>query len=130
LTPGEYWRELSQTPLFGELEEQSWPFEGAPDAAGHNVSRKPYVLRKDLGIPDALIREVAPQPWEMPSELVKQIAAEFLNDALPLREILQRKRKAKLSLRDLFLSDGDEETQDISMLMSNAREISSAKNAA
>lgn len=118
---GEYVNELSRTPLFGELEEQRRPFESVGSAPKAVVNLKPYDLRKDLGIPEALIQEVTPQPWEMAGELVNQVATEFLKDALPLREILERKRRATLSLRDLFLGESDEETQDIAVLMSNAR---------
>lgn len=117
---GEYLSQLSQTLLFGELEEQIRPFEGTrPAKTDRNSTR--YDLRKDLGIPEALIQEITPQPWEMSAELVKQIAIEFCRDASPAQEILKRKRKATLSLRDLFLADGEEDPQDIFLLMSNAR---------
>jgi type III restriction enzyme len=118
---GEYMNEMSRTPLFGELEEQRRPFDGTPAAARLNANLKSYNLRTDLGIPEALIQEVTPQPWEMGDALVKQIAIEFLKDSSALNEILRRRRKATLNLRDLFLEDGEEETQDIALLMSNAR---------
>jgi type III restriction enzyme len=117
---GEYMSQMSQTPLFGDLAEQRGPFEGAP-VAKVDSRLKPYDLRKELGIPDALIQEVTPQPWEMADNLVRQIAIEFCRDAAPAQEILKRKRKATLSLRDLFLDGADEDSRDIALLMSNAR---------
>ena len=57
----------------------------------------------------------------MADNLVKQIAIEFCRDAAPAQEILKRKRKATLSLRDLFLDGTDEDSRDIALLMSNAR---------
>ncbi|MGI8569466.1 MAG: hypothetical protein ACR2KT_10535 [Methylocella sp.] len=117
---GEYLNEMSKMPLFGKLKEQMRPFDGAPPAKADRNSTR-YDLRKDLGIPEALIQETTPQPWEMSDELVKQIAYEFCRDALPAQEILKRKRKATLSLRDLFLANDEENSQDIFLLMSNAR---------
>ena len=117
---GEALAALGETPLFGRLEEQTRPFDQNVEGPTRKKTRA-YKLHKELGIPDALIQEVAPAPHEIAFGLVEDIAREFCQNSDLIAELHRRRRKAILSLRELFLEGEAEEGRDISLLMSNAR---------
>lgn len=116
IVAGETWQSMSDTPLFGDLPETNKPHS---DKAPSKPNLRPYPLRKDLGLPKALVRELPPDPMKL-NDLVHDIAREFCRSA-DMPGLLQRKlTKAHLDLRDLFAAEL-QETVDLRLRLSNAR---------
>ncbi|MCP4935515.1 MAG: DEAD/DEAH box helicase family protein [bacterium] len=110
-------RDLSSTGLFGSLPEQPAPSKGSGEAQGPGLKR--YRLRREeLGIPEALVREELPPIHEVHGDLLPLIAARFCDDTM-LKLLHVTKRKADLSLRELF--NGESEERQIDVRLSNAR---------
>ncbi|BAQ15608.1 DEAD/DEAH box helicase [Methyloceanibacter caenitepidi] len=117
IVAGETWqRLLGDTPLFGDLPEAPKP-EGGMQSAKPNF--RPYPLRRDLDLPEALIRELPPDPSNL-DDLVQDIAREFCRLADVTGLLQRRLAKAQLDLRDLFAAEL-QETVDLRLRLSNAR---------
>ncbi len=114
---GETWRhQISDTPLFGDLPEASKPESGAQPA---KPSFRAYPLRKDLGLPKSLVRELAPDPSKL-NDLIRDIAREFCHIADVTGLLQRRLAKAHLDLHDLFAAEL-QETVELRLRLSNAR---------
>ena len=114
---GEAYQQMLQTPLFGNLPEERKP--GSTEPAKTNPKIRPYPLRKDIGLPKALLRELPPDPMKM-NDLAGDIAKEFVRTSA-IVSLLQRKlTKAHLDLKDLF-DAAMTETIDLRLRLSNAR---------
>lgn len=72
-----------------------------------------------MDVPEALIRELPPDPSEL-NDLVDDIAREFCRTAELVTLLQRRLTKAKLDLRDLFASEV-QDTVDLRLRLSNAR---------
>lgn len=117
IVAGETWRyKITDTPLFGDLPETPKPEIGAQPA---KPNFRPYPLRKDLGLPKALFRELPPDPSQL-NELVNDIAREFCHSADVTGLLQRRLTKAHLDLHDLFAAEL-QETVDLRLRLSNAR---------
>ncbi|WP_430431860.1 DEAD/DEAH box helicase [Oceanicaulis sp.] len=113
---GETLQHMSDTPLFGDLPEREKP---ATNIKSSKPSSRSYPLRKDLGVPKALLRELPPDPMKL-NDLVQDIAREFCRSS-DVTGLLQRKlTNAHLDLRDLFAAEV-RETVDLRLRLSNAR---------
>ena len=109
-------RSLSDTGLFGSLPQQE-----APSKSGTNkkpVGLKRYKLRKELGIPNALVREELPPIHEVHDQLLPFIASRFCDEEM-LKLLHVTRSKADLSLKELF--NGEFEERQINVRLSNAR---------
>ncbi|MGV8956059.1 MAG: hypothetical protein ACOH2M_33515, partial [Cypionkella sp.] len=106
--------QLLQVPLFDAL-----PALGAPTLAAQPIASKAYALRTDLGIPQALFRELPPDPVTS-LLLVDDIAREFARLSGALDLVMRRSTKAQMTLRDLFQAT-PEEGMDLKLRYSNAR---------
>ena len=116
IVAGETWQNISNTPLFGDLPESEKP---ATNTKPNKPNFRPYLLRKDLDLPKALVRELPPDPTNL-NDLVQDIAREFCRSA-DVTGLLQRKlTKAHLDLHDLFAAEL-QESVDLRLRLSNAR---------
>ncbi len=105
---GEAYANAVQTPLF----------TGLPETATRNgvagtsqSSMRSYPLRAELDLPDALWRELPPDPNSINSMIV-DIAKAFCQSADVLSYLLKRKTKAHLSFEDLFREVASEAGRD------------------
>lgn len=113
---GETWRAMVQTPLFGDLPEATRSFD-TPSIPNTVTGR--YELRAELGLPQALSRELPPDPSRL-NELVEDIAKDFCRST-DIIGMLQRKlTRAQLDLKNLFKIE-QLETIDLRLRLSNAR---------
>lgn len=114
---GETVRTLGETALFSGLPEQLSPKIASNPGVRRGLKR--YRLRTELEIPSALWQEELPPIHEIQEKLVTGIARNFCTDDL-LADLRATRRKADLSLKDLFIA-GDVEHREISVRLSNAR---------
>ncbi|WP_298097816.1 DEAD/DEAH box helicase family protein [Brevundimonas sp.] len=115
---GEFQRALNRTPLFGDVH-----LGAAPPPGGGAAPRETrvYRLRRDRGVPDALLSERAPKPEQMDGVVVKRAASlVFAEDRTPFDELLRTQGQAIVSLRDLFI-EGQPDQERFSVRMSEAR---------
>lgn len=112
---GEFQRSLSHTPLFsGEN------LGTAPDAGAAPRWTRSYLLRRELGVPAALLSERAPPPEQMDGAVVQRAArALFQEDRTPFEELLRTQGQARVTLRDLFL-EGQPDQERFNVRMSAA----------
>lgn len=122
---GEAWQQMTQTPLFGNLPETERPASEASVPAKPNL--RPYPLRRDIDLPKGLWREMPPDPGSA-DKLVDDIAKLFCKSSNIVSLLQKRKTKAKMSLRDLFVTDLTEEV-DLRLHLSNARVAEKAQMA-
>ncbi|MGN8024143.1 DEAD/DEAH box helicase family protein [Phyllobacterium sp. 22229] len=114
---GEVWQAIVQTPLFGDLPEIARPAGQMVPAPKTATGR--YPLRKELGLPSALSRELPPDPARL-NDLVQDIAKDFCRST-DIIGMLQRKlTKAQMDLKSLFAAE-NLETIDLRLRLSNAR---------
>lgn len=126
IVAGETARVASQTPLFGNLPQQDAP---AIPILAKPSKLTPYPLRLELGVPEALWQERPLGYAELNDPaFIDEIAAEFCNRSSLLAQIHQTRRTASMSLRDLFLADGEREIS-LSLRVSNARIAEKAQQA-
>jgi len=109
----------AQPPLFPNLPDVLSPrvTPSSPSPQEHQVR---YGLRKDLGIPTALVREELPNLFDIEGDLCPQIAREFCRIVPMTSMLLKVNTNAELSMRDLF-NAGQEDHRDLSVRMSAAR---------
>jgi type III restriction enzyme len=119
--------DLGTTGLFGDLPEQQAPQKQASTAPKRGMKR--YKLRRDLGIPVALVREELPDRLGIFDEMIPAIAAKFCGEGDELFRLLNKTGgKADLSLRELFTGTmGDGRKVDIRL--SDARIADEAQKA-
>ncbi|WP_029585786.1 DEAD/DEAH box helicase family protein [Bradyrhizobium sp. URHD0069] len=86
---GEAWQQMVQTPLFGNLPEVAKPIASAAIA---KANFRLFPIRKDIDLPEALVRELPPDPAKL-NDLVDDIAREFCR-SVDITGLLQRKLKA------------------------------------
>ncbi len=79
-----------------------------------------YLLRTDLGIPSALVREELPNLFDIEGDLCPQIAREFCRMVPMTSMLLAVNSNAELSMRDLF-NAGQTDQRNLSVRMSAAR---------
>ena len=106
-------------PLFPNLPDVLSPrvTPAQPVPQEHQVK---YLLRTDLGIPTALVREELPNLFDIEGDLCPQIAREFCR-MVPMTSMLLRvNSNAELSMRDLF-NAGQTDQRSLSVRMSAAR---------
>lgn len=117
---GESWQHLTQTPLFaGDLPEDSKPGADGGRRRPEPPHLRPYPLRSEIDVPEALVRELPPDPSQL-NDLVDDIAREFCRTAELVALLQRRLTKAKLDLKDLFASEV-QDTVDLRLRLSNAR---------
>ncbi|MCM5560289.1 DEAD/DEAH box helicase [Pleomorphomonas sp. JP5] len=128
IVTGEMTQGLNSTPLFGHLPEMMAPtsFHPVSVQAGNNGPRR-YRLRRELGVPEALYREELPPIHGIEGQLVIEIAREFCRDDL-LAELTARRRRADLSLKELFRNEA-EEHRSIQIRLSDVRVAEQAQQA-
>jgi len=117
IVKGEIWREMAQTPLFGDLpvsEKAGAAFPTAP-----KVGIRSYPLRYDLDLPRALLRELPPDPSRL-NELVDDIARDFCRNIDIIGLLHRTLSKARMDLKSLFSAE-NLETIDLRLRLSNAR---------
>jgi hypothetical protein len=104
-------------------------FPNLPDALSPRVRPEPqvrpehqvkYLLRTDLGIPSALVREELPNLFDIEADLCPQIAREFCRMVPMTSLLLSVNSNAELSFRDLF-NAGQTDQRNLSVKMSAAR---------
>jgi hypothetical protein len=112
---GEWQKNLSETPLFGE----GLPLASPPATVPAGRS---YPLRLDRGVPKALMKEMLPEPSDLDGATVHEVAAAlFRQTATPVDVLNVVRRQANLSLRELFLSQAASEQMQIQVRMSASR---------
>lgn len=79
-----------------------------------------YLLRTELGIPSALVREELPNLFDIEGDLCPQIAREFCRMVPMTSMLLAVNSNAELSMRDLF-NAGQTDQRNLSVRMSAAR---------
>ena len=115
---GEFQRSLNRTPLFGDADLGSTP-DSRSGAAPKRT--RTYPLRRDRGVPEALLSERAPAPEQMDSAVVQRAARGlFQEDRTPFDELLRTQGQARVTLRDLFL-EGQPDQERFNVRMSDAR---------
>lgn len=106
-------------PLFPNLPDvlspRATPAQPVPQE--HQVK---YLLRTDLGIPSALVREELPNLFDIEGDLCPQIAREFCRMVPMTSMLLAVNSNAELSMRDLF-NAGQTDQRNLSVRMSAAR---------
>lgn len=106
-------------PLFPNLPDVLSPrvTPAQPVQQDHQVK---YLLRTDLGIPSALVREELPNLFDIEGDLCPQIAREFCR-MVPMVSMLRVvNSNAELSMRDLF-NAGQSDQRNLNVRMSAAR---------
>lgn len=106
-------------PLFPNLPDVLSPrvTPAQPVPQEHQVK---YLLRTDLGIPTALVREELPNLFDIEGDLCPQIAREFCR-MVPMVSMLRVvNSNAELSMRDLF-NAGQSDQRNLNVRMSAAR---------
>ncbi|MGJ8628257.1 MAG: DEAD/DEAH box helicase [Sulfitobacter sp.] len=106
-------------PLFPNLPDVFSP-RVTPTQPAPQEHQAKYLLRTDLGIPVALVREVLPNLFDIESDLCPQIAREFCRMVPMTSMLLAVNSNAELSMRDLFNSDQTDK-RNLSVKMSAAR---------
>jgi type III restriction enzyme len=106
-------------PLFPNLPDVLAPrvTPAQPVPQEHQVK---YLLRTDLGIPTALVREELPNLFDIEGDLCPQIAREFCRMVPMTSMLLAVNSNAELSMRDLF-NAGQTDQRNLSVRMSAAR---------
>lgn len=106
-------------PLFPNLPDVLSPrvTPAQPMPQEHQVK---YLLRTDLGIPTALVREELPNLFDIEGDLCPQIAREFCRMVPMTSMLLAVNSNAELSMRDLF-NAGQTDQRNLSVRMSAAR---------
>ncbi|AUH35638.1 DEAD/DEAH box helicase [Paracoccus tegillarcae] len=106
-------------PLFPNLPDVLSPrvTPAQPVPQEHQVK---YLLRTDLGIPTALVREELPNLFDIEGDLCPQIAREFCRMVPMTSMLLAVNSNAELSMRDLF-NAGQTDQRNLSVRMSAAR---------
>ena len=106
-------------PLFPNLPDVLSPrvTPAQPVPQEHQVK---YLLRTDLGIPSALVREELPNLFDIEGDLCPQIAREFCRMVPMNSMLLAVNSNAELSMRDLF-NAGQTDQRNLSVRMSAAR---------
>jgi hypothetical protein len=106
-------------PLFPNLPDVLSPrvTSAQPVPQEHQVK---YLLRTDLGIPSALVREELPNLFDIEGDLCPQIAREFCRMVPMTSMLLAVNSNAELSMRDLF-NAGQTDQRNLSVRMSAAR---------
>lgn len=106
-------------PLFPNLPDALSPrvTPAQPLPQEHQVK---YLLRTDLGIPSALVREELPNLFDIEGDLCPQIAREFCRLVPMTSMLLAVNSNAELSMRDLF-NAGQTDQRNLSIRMSAAR---------
>lgn len=106
-------------PLFPNLPDVLAPrvTPAQPMPQEHQVK---YLLRTDLGIPTALVREELPNLFDIEGDLCPQIAREFCRMVPMTSMLLAVNSNAELSMRDLF-NAGQTDQRNLSVRMSAAR---------
>jgi len=106
-------------PLFPNLPDVLSPrvTPAQPVPQEHQVK---YLLRTDLGIPSALVREELPNLFDIEGDLCPQIAREFCRMVPMTSMLLAVNSNAELSMRDLF-NAGQTDQRNLSVRMSAAR---------
>lgn len=117
---GEAWQSAVQVPLFSGL-----PSSAQPEQQPHRPNLRPYPLRAELGLPQALWRELPPDPHRI-NAMVDDIAKAFCQRADLKSLLTKRKTRAHLSFEDLFREvlqqQGPGEIgQDFGVRLSNAK---------
>ena len=106
-------------PLFPNLPDvlspRVTPAQPAPQE--HQVK---YLLKTDLGIPSALVREELPNLFDIEGDLCPQIAREFCRMVPMTSLLLAVNSNAELSMRDLFNASQTDQ-RNLSVRMSAAR---------
>lgn len=98
---GEWSRALGQTPLFGDLPDQA-----APLAPAANRPALTFQVRRELGVPEALVRERPPAPEQMDGDVLAGASRHlFRQDRSPIDCLARTRGRASVSLRDLFLAE-------------------------
>lgn len=123
---GEYTQSIASTGLFGEMPHQFAPQADPKSSFKPDRGAKRYLLRADLGIPKALVREELPKIYEIQDKFVEDIAKEFCSPDL-LGEINRVGRQAQVSLKDLFNERLEEQSETINVRLSNARVMQEAQ---
>ncbi|NML75648.1 DEAD/DEAH box helicase family protein [Rhizobium sp. S-51] len=112
--------ESDAPPLFPDLPEVS-SANSRPAATGPSADHLiKYPLRRELGIPNSLIREELPSLYDIEADLCPQIAREFCKHIPMTSLILAVNSNAELSMRDLF-NEGLIDTRHLNVRMSAAR---------
>ena len=124
IVQAEWRRKLGETPLFGGL-----PDSPAPRPAAAPKGRV-FKLRTELGVPEALRREVLPDAAALNGDILAGTARVLFRDHFNVLAglLLRRKGLAKFSLHDLFIG-GEIESLDVSVRMSAARIAEAAQRA-
>lgn len=106
-------------PLFPNLPDVLSPrvTPAQPVPQEHQVK---YLLRTNLGIPSALVREELPNLFDIEDDLCPQIAREFCRMVPMTSMLLAVNSNAELSMRDLF-NAGQTDQRNLSVRMSAAR---------
>ncbi|MDN2579064.1 DEAD/DEAH box helicase family protein [Aquibium sp. ELW1220] len=106
-------------PLFPNLPDVLSPrvTPAQPVPQEHQVK---YLLRADLGIPTALVREELPNLFDIEGDLCPQIAREFCRMVPMTSMLLAVNSNAELSMRDLF-NAGQTDQRSLSVRMSAAQ---------
>lgn len=112
-------------PLFPNLPDVLSPrvTPAQPVPQEHQVK---YLLRTDLGIPSALVREELPNLFDIEGDLCPQIAREFCRMVPMTSMLLAVNSNAELSMRDLF-NAGQTDQRNLSVRMSAARIVEQAQ---
>lgn len=114
---GEAWKQMTTTPLFGDLPEVER--QDSVTSSLNKPNLRPYPLRKDIDLPVGLWRELPPDP-NSADALVDDIAKIFCRSSNIVSLLQKRITKASMSLRDLFFAEMVEEV-DLRLRLSNAR---------
>jgi hypothetical protein len=106
-------------PLFPNLSDVLSP-RVTPAQPAPQEHQAMYLLRTDLGIPSALVREELPNLFDIEGDLCPQIAREFCRMVPMTSMLLAVNSNAELSMRDLF-NAGQTDQRNLSVRMSAAR---------
>lgn len=118
LKMGEALETLTETPLFGTMQEQIAP--SPKETKDFPQSHIRYPLLDHFDIPSGFIQEHLPAPEMLNSSFVRDVAHDFCQDDSIVKYILKKQKNARLSLKEIFYETQDEE-RDITVSLSNAR---------